>query len=149
MVEGCRLLHDAGYLLIVVTNEPHLARGTQTLAVIEAMHDRARALLPLDEIVICPHDHGDLCPCRKPQPGMLIAAAVRWGIDLPSSFMIGDRSTDILAGDSAGCTTIFIDGRQEGMLPDDGARAHCKPDASAADLLSAAAMILKPKPRRS
>jgi len=103
-----RLKH-LGFLLLVVTNQPDVARGTQTLDTIHAMHAAMRQTLPLDEFLICPHDDGDACPCRKPAPGLMFAARERYGIDLSRSFLIGDRWRDIDAGRAAGCRTVLLD----------------------------------------
>lgn len=102
-------LKAAGFRLIVVTNQPDVARGTQTREAVEALHSVLQAQLPLDEIRACYHDSGDGCTCRKPQPGMLLAAAQDDGLDLAASFMVGDRWRDIEAGQHAGCTSLFID----------------------------------------
>ncbi len=107
--EACRRLHDAGLLLIVVTNQPDVARGTQTMAAVEALNRELGARLPLDEVRVCPHDDGDGCDCRKPAPGMLLDAAAEHGIDLAASVMVGDRWRDVEAGRRAGCATVFVD----------------------------------------
>ena len=101
-------LRDRDFRLIVVTNQPDVARGTQPRAVVEAMNEKLRAALPVDEIVVCWHD-GDACDCRKPKPGALLDAARRHGIDLGQSFMVGDRWRDIEAGQRAGVKCLFID----------------------------------------
>jgi D-glycero-D-manno-heptose 1,7-bisphosphate phosphatase len=102
-------LHDKGFLLIVVTNQPDVARGTQERSAVEAINDRLAAALPIDELVVCYHDDDDACECRKPKPGGILDAAARLDIDVRSSFMIGDRWRDIEAGQRAGCFTYFID----------------------------------------
>jgi D-glycero-D-manno-heptose 1,7-bisphosphate phosphatase len=107
--EACRRLREAGLLLIVVTNQPDVARGAQTLEEVEALNRELSSRLPLDEIRVCPHDDGDACQCRKPAPGMLLDAARDRGIDLERSVMVGDRWRDVEAGRRAGCKTIFID----------------------------------------
>lgn len=107
--DACRRLRDAGFLLIAVTNQPDIARGKTAGATVDAINDALQAQLGLDEICVCPHDDADGCDCRKPQPGLLLAAAKRWGIDLSGSFMVGDRWRDVEAGQAAGCRTIFID----------------------------------------
>ena len=107
--EACRALHEAGLLLIVASNQPDIARGTQTLAAVEAINRELTARLPLDEVRICPHDDPDHCHCRKPEPGMLTDAAREHGIDLGRSVMVGDRWRDVEAGKRAGCMTVFID----------------------------------------
>jgi len=102
-------LHDAGFRLVVVTNQPDVARGTQRREVVDAMHAQLASVLPIDEFRVCDHDDGDDCRCRKPKAGMLEDAARASGVSLPSSFMVGDRWRDIEAGRRAGCTTVFID----------------------------------------
>ncbi len=99
----------AGYLLIVVTNQPDVARGTMRRETVEEINAYLGSLLPIDEIRTCYHDSGDGCDCRKPLPGSILAAVDQHGIDLSKSFMIGDRWRDIEAGQAAGCRTIFID----------------------------------------
>jgi transaldolase len=104
-----RKLKEAGYRLIVVTNQPDVARGKQSKSVVEQIHKKLFDVLPIDDILVCYHDDSDQCDCRKPAPGLLFRAAKQYDIDLNSSFMIGDRWRDIQAGQSAGCTTIWID----------------------------------------
>jgi transaldolase len=101
-------LRQRDFRLIVVTNQPDVARGTQSRDAVEAMNAKLRAALPVDEIVVCFHD-GDACDCRKPKPGALLDAARRHGIDLSQSFLVGDRWRDIEAGQRAGVTCLFID----------------------------------------
>jgi D-glycero-D-manno-heptose 1,7-bisphosphate phosphatase len=102
-------LRGAGFLTIVVTNQPDVARGTQTRAAVDAINARLQSLMPIDDVFVCDHD-GDGCHCRKPKPGMLTDAAEKHGIDLSASFMIGDRHKDIEAGQRAGCAgSIWID----------------------------------------
>lgn len=102
-------LHAAGYTLVVVTNQPDVARGAQAREVVDAMHDRLRHELPLDAVYCCFHDDADGCACRKPAPGMLRDAARDLDLDLAASFMVGDRWRDTEAGSAAGCRTIFVD----------------------------------------
>jgi D-glycero-D-manno-heptose 1,7-bisphosphate phosphatase len=101
-------LHDAGYVLVVVTNQPDVARGKTPRATVDAIHARLRAELALDAIYACFHDDADHCACRKPAPGMLLDAARDLHLDLAQSFMVGDRWRDTDAGIAAGCRTIFI-----------------------------------------
>jgi D-glycero-D-manno-heptose 1,7-bisphosphate phosphatase len=107
--EACARLRGVGFRLIVVTNQPEVARGRLSREAVEAIHDYLRRQLPLDDIRVCYHDDSAGCECRKPKPGMLVAAAREWGIDLGSSFMVGDRWRDVEAGRRAGCRTVFID----------------------------------------
>lgn len=107
--EALRALHAAGWMLIVVTNQPDVARGTAKRADVEAINRHLQETLPIDEFRTCYHDAADGCDCRKPAPGALLAAAGAHGIDLQRSFMVGDRWRDVEAGARAGCKTVFID----------------------------------------
>ena len=106
--EACRSLRQAGFLLIVVTNQPDIARGTRDRATVDAINDELRRRLGLDDVLVCPHDDGDACACRKPQPGLILEAAARWQVSLDSSVMVGDRWRDIDAGRGAGCRTVLV-----------------------------------------
>ena len=116
-------LARAGLLPIVVTNQPEVARGIIAPAILEEMHERLRKAVPVEDIFVCAHDGPDGCGCRKPKPGMLKAAAAKWGIDLAGSFMVGDRSSDVEAGQAAGCYTVLIERSYSGTASP-GARAH-------------------------
>ena len=107
--EALSRLKERDFLLLVVTNQPDVARGIQQKETVEEMGRRLRAELPLDDILVCYHDDQDDCDCRKPKPGLMLSAAQRYGIDLTRSYMIGDRWRDIDAGANAGCKTIWID----------------------------------------
>ena len=102
-------LKGGGYLLVVVTNQPDVARGRQTRETADEINRRLRDELPLDEVLTCYHDDADNCDCRKPRPGLIQSAAQQYGIDLSKSYLIGDRWRDIDAGANAGCKTILID----------------------------------------
>jgi D-glycero-D-manno-heptose 1,7-bisphosphate phosphatase len=102
-------LKEAGFLLIGVTNQPDVSRGTQQREVVEEIHASLLKALAVDQIFVCYHDDGDGCSCRKPLPGLLFQAADRYRIDLSLSFMIGDRWKDVEAGRRAGCVTIMVD----------------------------------------
>ena len=106
---GCEALRDAGFLLICVTNQPEIGRGGIRREDVDAINAKLAETLRLDEVIVCPHDDGDDCECRKPRPGMTLDAARRHGIDLAASYTVGDRWRDIEAGHSAGTTTVFID----------------------------------------
>jgi D-glycero-D-manno-heptose 1,7-bisphosphate phosphatase len=109
VVEACYRLRQLGFALVVVTNQPDIARGKQTRDEVDRMHDALRARLPLDDIVVCAHDDVDDCPCRKPRPGMILDAAARLDLDLASSFCVGDRWRDVEAAKRAGVMAIFVD----------------------------------------
>ena len=107
--EGCRKLREAGYALILVTNQPDIARGTASRAEVTAINERLQRFLQIDDVRMCEHDDHSQCGCRKPKPGLLTEAARAWNIDLAASYVVGDRWRDIEAGHRAGCQTIFID----------------------------------------
>ncbi|MEA2977397.1 MAG: D-glycero-D-manno-heptose 1,7-bisphosphate phosphatase [Alphaproteobacteria bacterium] len=133
--DSLKLLHNHGFRLIVVTNQPDIARGKISREVVEEINCHLCQALPIDAVEMCDHDDADRCECRKPQPGMLLAAARRDGIDLARSFLVGDRWRDIEAGKRAGCRTILIgDGYTEGL--------KSLPDVAVASLVDAANWIL-------
>jgi D-glycero-D-manno-heptose 1,7-bisphosphate phosphatase len=117
-VEGCRLLKSAGFLLIGVSNQPDVARGTTRKETVEEINAHVRARVGLDDFRVCYHDDVDHCQCRKPEPGLLLDASRDWGIDLGSSFMVGDRWRDVQAGVRAGCRTVFLDRGYDEQLRD-------------------------------
>lgn len=129
-------LKGAGFLLLVVTNQPDVARGTQSREVVETMHVRMAATLPIDDFFVCWHDDADRCDCRKPLPGLLYSAADRYEVDLRRSFLIGDRWRDIDAGAAAGCHTVLIDREY------DEAKPQYRPDYRTASIAGAADWIL-------
>lgn len=116
-VEGCRLLKAANFKLVCITNQPDVARGLMAQSELDAINRAVLDALELDDLRACPHSDADGCSCRKPQPGLLIAAAHDLGIDMKSSYMIGDRWRDIEAGASAGCRSVFIDRRYSERRP--------------------------------
>jgi D-glycero-D-manno-heptose 1,7-bisphosphate phosphatase len=104
-----RRLADHGFILIGVTNQPDVARGTQSREKVEAINSLIQSSTPVREIFVCYHDNADGCDCRKPKPGLIFQAAKNYGLDLSRSWMVGDRWTDIAAGKAAGLKTIFVD----------------------------------------
>jgi D-glycero-D-manno-heptose 1,7-bisphosphate phosphatase len=111
-------LREAGWLLIVVTNQPDVARGITTREDVEAIHAALAGQMPIDEFRTCFHDDAQRCTCRKPEPGLLLDAAREHSIDLAASYMVGDRWRDVQAGERAGCTTLFIDYRYAEPRPE-------------------------------
>ncbi len=107
--EALHAMKRAGFLLLVVTNQPDVARGTTPLETVEGINQTLADSLPIDRFYACYHDSGDGCACRKPKPGMLLEAAKAFDVDLAGSYMVGDRWRDIEAGEAAGCATVFID----------------------------------------
>lgn len=134
-------LKQAGYLLVVVTNQPDVGKGLISQSTLEHMHDRIRKELSVDRIEVCPHTQADECSCRKPKPGMLLNAAHECHIDLTKSFMVGDRASDVAAGLTAGCETIFIDLDYVSELK------PVSPDHTVRSIAEAARIILAAKER--
>ena len=96
--EALMRLKEQEFLLLVITNQPDVSRGSQKREVVEEINRHLQSKLPLDDIFTCYHDDQDACDCRKPQPGMVMRAAEQYGIDLRRSFLAGDRWRDIDAG---------------------------------------------------
>jgi D-glycero-D-manno-heptose 1,7-bisphosphate phosphatase len=134
--EALAALRKAGFLLIVVTNQPDVTRGTTTRDAVEAINAALGRELPIDEFRTCYHDSEAGCDCRKPRPGALLAAAAHHDIDLCDSFMVGDRWRDTEAGQRAGCRTILVDYGYQEKRPE-------AVDYSVASLSEAAEIILR------
>lgn len=125
------LLKRHGFLLLVVTNQPDVARGRQQRLVVEEIHAALQAQLPIDDFFACYHDDADQCGCRKPKPGLLLQAAEKYRLDLGACFLIGDRWRDIAAGRAAGCRTVWIDrGYAEPAAPAPDATLYSTLDAA-------------------
>lgn len=118
-------LRAAGYVLIVVTNQPDVRRGELTLETALAITRRVVEVLALDDAYVCVHDTGDGCPCRKPRPGLLRSAARDWDLVLGGSVLIGDRWVDVAAASHAGVPGVLLEreyswGRSGGVSPPPG-----------------------------
>jgi D-glycero-D-manno-heptose 1,7-bisphosphate phosphatase len=109
IADQIRKIKDAGYFVIVITNQPDISRGIMDMSELNKMTEAIKANLPVDEIFICPHDDNDNCLCRKPKPGMLLNAAKKYEINLNECFFIGDGWKDMEAAKNAGCRGILID----------------------------------------
>jgi D-glycero-D-manno-heptose 1,7-bisphosphate phosphatase len=119
--ESIRKLKEADFVTIVVTNQPDVATGRTPRTVVEAMHAKIRASMPLDDIKVCYHSDADRCGCRKPKPGLILNAAREHDIDVSLSYVVGDRWRDVEAGRQAGCKmTILV---RQGSLQDDSVQA--------------------------
>jgi D-glycero-D-manno-heptose 1,7-bisphosphate phosphatase len=130
-------LKRAGFLLIVVTNQPDVRRGTTSREGVESINEWLTARLPLDDFFVCYHDEADNCACRKPHPGLLLEASARHNLDFRNSFLIGDRWRDVDAGAAAGCRTILIDHGYNERRP------RAEPDVRVQSLSEAVDWILK------
>jgi D-glycero-D-manno-heptose 1,7-bisphosphate phosphatase len=138
VAEACAALRAAGFLLIVVTNQPDVARGTQNRQTVAAIHAVIREKVPLDDIRVCYHDDDDACECRKPKPGLLLQAAKDWDIDIRCSFLVGDRWKDIVAARNAGCRAVQVENGQP-----EKEDAWASPDLRVRSLKEAADWILR------
>jgi len=155
VVEAIKALNTSSYLAICITNQPVIARGDVSFSELEEIHARLDTLLGqngayLDDLLFCPHhphkgfaeeiaEYKVDCYCRKPNPGLLYEAASRYNIDLSCSYVIGDRTVDIAAGEAAGCMTIGV---KTGSGLTDGICATL-PNKIAENLLEAVKIILK------
>jgi D-glycero-D-manno-heptose 1,7-bisphosphate phosphatase len=152
--EALRLLHEAGFVLVVVSNQAVVARGLLTETALLALQGalevqlRTQGAPPLDGFYYCPHHPSATlavyrmdCPCRKPRPGLLLRAAQDLHLDLSTSFMVGDRPTDLQAGARAGCRTVWVQTGRHGDKPIETAERlePMSPPAFVCDTLIAAA----------
>lgn len=116
VAKACISLAGAGLVLVVVTNQPDVSRGTLDPKELDRMHLFLGELLPLDAIYVCLHDDADGCPCRKPRPGMILQAAADLELDLNRSVCVGDRWRDIDAARRAGVPSVHIAGSSRELL---------------------------------
>ena len=145
-----RLREDLGMGIVVVTNQAEVGRGNLSLATLDRIHARLRDLLAacgatIDAIEVCPHRPEDVCACRKPAPGLAIAAAQRFGFDLERSFVVGDHAGDMGMGRAVGATTIFV---RTGHGPEEETAATPLADHVADDLAAAVDIIAKLSERK-
>ncbi len=143
--DGVRLLAEAGFATVVVSNQSGIARGYFSEAAADAVDARVRELLrqagaPITAMYRCPHMPGGGCDCRKPKPGMLLRAAADLGLDLAQSWVVGDRLLDIEAGRAAGCRCVLVPGTPPHQPADDFSLTP--PDFRARDLPDAARLII-------
>ncbi len=152
--EAIRMVNEAGFLAVVVSNQPGIAKGRFTSTHLDAVTRKMRDDLAtfgarLDGVFYCLHhpeavrqEFRVVCDCRKPKPGLLLEAARSLRIDLKRSYLVGDGITDIRAGSTAGCQTIWL-GSYRCAMCDAMEREGARPDYSAASLLEAVAVILR------
>jgi len=135
VTEALLALKAAGFILITVSNQPDVARGILKRDTVDSINAYLGERMPMDRFIMCYHDSGDECACRKPKAGMLHAGALEFNVDLNRSYMVGDRWRDVEAGKNAGCKTVFIDYGYDERQPE----AY---DFVAGSLLEAAQIIL-------
>ena len=151
--EGMRRMQEAGYRLVIVTNQAGVARGYYSEADVRAVHDRLCEMLrargvEVDALYYCPHhpegqgEYRQQCSCRKPGTGMHQQAACEWNLDLAQSVVIGDKVTDLLPGIELGCRTVLVRTGYGQSLIDAGALDDVPVDFVAGDLIDAAVWVL-------
>lgn len=138
VLEGVDLLLSSGFVLVVVTNQPDVARGKATKLEVEEINSYIGKLLGIEHFYTCFHDDVVRCRCRKPFPGLIQQAGLELNLNLASSYLVGDRWRDIAAGQSAGCETFFIDYSYPEKQP------H-KPFTRVSSLLEAASLLVGSK----
>ena len=136
--EACTRLRQAGFVLVVATNQPDVGRGTLPQSTVEEIHALMCRRLPIDRVEVCYHSGKGTsdCDCRKPRPGMLLRAARDLQLELSRSWMVGDRWRDIDCGKAAGCRTILVDAGYDEEL-------RAIPDFRVHNLLEAAAIVVE------
>ena len=147
-LEALRLLSEAGYQLILITNQSIIHRGMVPLRVLEHTHAQLKKTVAaaggkIADIFFCPHRPDENCACRKPKPGMIQQACRRYGIDPIDTVMIGDSAKDILCGHHAGCGTTILVHTGNGIAAEKELAAQIHPSFVAADLLAAAHIIFR------
>ncbi len=135
VIESIKLLKEYGFKIIIITNQPGVARGVMTEQDLDEIHRKMQVEVDnaIDAIYVCTHGWDDECECRKPKPGLLLDASDDFRIDLTKSYFIGDDKRDVIAGKAAGCRTILISS---------GDAENVNPDAICEDLSSAVEIVL-------
>ena len=141
--ESLEQLAVAGFALLVVTNQPDIARGDVSLDAVAAIHRRLVEMLPLDDVYACPHTNEDGCHCRKPLPGLIEMAAREHDIELAESWLIGDRWVDIAAAHAAGVRGVLIEQERSWWASSAGQPPPAlRPDVTAESIEEATDLIL-------
>lgn len=136
-----------GIPVLVLTNQSSVGRGLLSEEMLVAIHTRLREELAssggrIDDFFVCPHHPDAGCSCRKPRPGLLMQAAVRYGLDLSQCLMIGDSATDLLAAQAAGCPALLVQSGLGRSVPgNEGALSAWPPKLTAADLAAAVELL--------
>ncbi len=155
--KAIRILNDKGFLVLVITNQPVVARGIITEKEVEKINNDLIERISkesggkIDKFYFCPHhpnanlkEYRKVCECRKPSPGMILEAAKDFNIDLKESWMIGDMITDIVAGKKAGCKTIMVKSKQNDKIIETGKEFDSvEPDYKTESLYDSLKIILK------
>jgi len=117
VTEAIRLLFNASFEVVVVTNQPDVSSGRLNWVTVDEIHQEIKRKTGLQHFYVCPHTDGDNCLCRKPKPGLILNSARELGIEVSLSYLVGDRWRDIEAGQSVGCKCFFIDNEYEEEQP--------------------------------
>ena len=147
-LEALRRLHEAGWLALVATNQSAVGRGMMTGAELEAIHSRMLAQVEragghIERVLCCPHRPDEGCTCRKPEPGLLLAAAREHDLDLTACYLVGDSPRDVAAGQAVGCTTILVEGVDAARAQVQLGRLERPPDFFVRNLAAAVDLILR------
>jgi D-glycero-D-manno-heptose 1,7-bisphosphate phosphatase len=139
--EALRVLKNKGFAIIVVTNQSGIGRGIFSVVDMHAIHEKIKRELPgmIEAFYFCPHLPENGCECRKPRIGMILAACEDLNLSVEGSWMIGDKSLDIEAGQNAGLSTILV---RTGYGEMEARRTSCSPKFVEKDLLAAARRIV-------
>lgn len=155
--KAIKKINDAGYLAIIITNQPIIAKGFLSFETLENIHEKMKDELRkdgahIDDIFVCPHHPkkgfpGEIvelkidCACRKPKPGLFLQAIKKYNIDVSKSWMIGDSKSDVVAAKNAGINSIFIPDKGSGAEHETKLK-EVKPDFEKKDLMDAVKLIL-------
>ena len=146
-VEALASLTRAKRRLFIVTNQAAVGRTLMTRRTLDDIHERMLGVLEgsgarIEAILVCPHHPDDRCECRKPKAGLLLEAGLKHGVDIESSFIVGDSRTDVQAGITAGCRTVLVRTGRGAETERDRSWGRRAPDFIADDLVDAAIWIL-------
>jgi D-glycero-D-manno-heptose 1,7-bisphosphate phosphatase len=154
VVEGIRQINQAGFLAIVISNQPGIAKGKISKELLDATTEKMHQTLTaqdarVDGVYYCLHhpeavldEYRQNCNCRKPKPGLILQAANEWGIDLSASYFVGDGIPDMAAGKAAETTCLYVGSQKENNI-DEFSKKGIEPDYIVRSLLEAAGVILK------
>lgn len=146
--EALKRLNDNHHIAIVITNQSAVGRGLTSQEAVEDIHRRmmksvSQAGGRIERVYYCPHRPEDGCSCRKPKPGLLLQAAKDFSIDLKTSYLVGDKVSDMETGHRAGCTTIMVKNGEKTGSARSSLKSKSRPDYIVSDLSEAVDLILK------
>ncbi|MCD6359734.1 MAG: HAD family hydrolase [Armatimonadetes bacterium] len=147
-LEALRRLREAGWLVLMATNQSAVGQGLMTRETLDDIHRRMNERIEqaggrIERVYVCPHHPDEGCSCRKPEPGMLLQAISEWDLDPQRCYFIGDSWRDVEAGRRAGCVTILTEGVREDRGRRELERLSSPPDFFVRDLAEAVDLILR------